>query len=188
MFCEICGQLLTVQEEDGPEKGNLPVVAATELPAEAEPSTKETESSKPAEAASPAGEADVEVERTSSLFAAFFYKMRILIDGQVPCKETPRKRRQDPFQGGTGDSRDSREDDIIGRFQPSVVVPGEKRRVQTVPGREDVWELFHVHGVVDVQVHFLWRENLEGGRLLKPCDSSRLLCGGGRRQSSGMRG
>ena len=101
---------------------------------------------------------------------------------------TPRKRRQDPFQGGTGDSRDSREDDIIGRFQPSVVVPGEKRRVQTVPGREDVWELFHVHGVVDVQVHFLWRENLEGGRLRKPCDSSRLLCGGGRRQSSGMRG
>ena len=82
MFCEICGQLLTVQEEDGPEKGNLPVVAATELPAEAEPSTKETESSKPAEVASPAGEADVEVERTSSLFAAFFYKMRILIDGQ----------------------------------------------------------------------------------------------------------
>ncbi len=82
MFCEICGQPLSMQEENRPAAGALSVVAAPEAPAEAELPAKKMETPAPTDAASPAEQADIEVERTSSLFAAFFYKMRILVDGQ----------------------------------------------------------------------------------------------------------
>ncbi len=81
-FCAICGQPLSVQEESTSANGALSVVAAPEMPAKAEQLAKKLEMPTPTDAASPAEQADIEVERTSSLFAAFFYKMRILVDGQ----------------------------------------------------------------------------------------------------------
>ena len=77
MFCEICGQPLTVQEESMPTETGLVAAPAMETPekAETQPPTLAPE------AASLVEEAEIEVERTSSLFA-FIYKMRILIDGQ----------------------------------------------------------------------------------------------------------
>lgn len=79
-FCDMCGQPLAVQEEGAPENGSLPAVAVTEAPAGAEVPTKEIAPATE-DVATPSGEADLEVERTSSIFA-FLFKMRILIDGQ----------------------------------------------------------------------------------------------------------
>lgn len=75
--CEICGQPLNVQEKSVPEEKALSAVNVKKTPMESVPPAGEVETS--TNVASPA---DIEVERTSSLFAAFFYKMRILVDGQ----------------------------------------------------------------------------------------------------------
>lgn len=74
--CEICGQPLNVQEKSVPEEKALSAVNVKKTPMESVPPAGEVETS--TNVASPA---DIEVERTSSLFEVIF-KMCILIDDQ----------------------------------------------------------------------------------------------------------